>query len=530
MFGIVSRVLRDKKCYKHFRQSKSLPINNSEVMTTLITVKNALCRVGRHQSLKIEKLEIKQGEHWCFFGPNGSGKSLLANLLAARRIESGNYVQYPKGFEPGRDVHMVSFEEQQRLWERDNRLDISDYTDNAKDKGTSVLDLIKISRPAKDADQSLLDKLIEQLFLGTYLDKGIRFLSSGQVRRVLIARALYAVQSPAQLLILDDPLESIDISSQGAIRDTISEFLKEDFSSIQLCRRPRDILPGITHMAIMKELEIIEQGDIKTVERKDAYLHLLAHKPKLPQKIPGKMISKSVINGREPLIEMLDVKASYGDIQIFKGFSWSMLPNDHVLIEGPNGCGKSTLLSLIDGENHKAYRQNVTLFGHKKGSGETIWDLKSKFGVVSNELHNKYIKGWRVLDVVVSGFFDSIGLYDDSGSKEKEMATGWLSFLGIGSLVKNYYHEVSFGEQRLVLLARAMVKKPKILILDEPCVGLDDYHRRLILDVLDLIGEQTHTCLIYVSHVKEEKPACINSRLSFVPDDAGRYRIIAASD
>ena len=528
--GIVSRVLPDKKCYKHFHESKS-PINNSEVMTSLITINNALCRVGRHKSLKVEKLEIKQGEHWCFFGPNGSGKSLLANLLAGRRIESGNYVHYSNGFEPRRDLHIVSFEEQQRLWERDNRLDISDYTDSATDKGTSVLDLIKDSRPVKDEDQSLFDDLTEQLCLGPYLDKGIRFLSSGQVRRVLIARALYAFQpSSAQILVLDDPLESIDIGSQRTIRDAISEFLKEDFSSIQLCRRPSDILPGITHMAVMKELEIIEHGSIESVETKEAYLHFLAHKPTLPNNIPEKMISKHVAKEREPLIEMLDVKASYGEIQIFKGFSWSMMPSDHVLIEGPNGCGKSTLLSLIDGENHKAYGQNVTLFGCKKGSGETIWDLKSKFGVVSNELHNKYIKGWRVLDVVVSGFFDSIGLYDDSGAKEKEMAAEWLSLFGIESLVKNYYHEVSFGQQRLVLLARAMVKKPKILILDEPCVGLDDYHRQLILGVLDLIGKQTHTRLIYVSHVKEEKPSCINSRLSFVPDDGGGYRIVTSSD
>ena len=141
--------------------------------------------------------------------------------------------------------------------------------------------------------------------------------------------------------------------------------------------------------------------------------------------------------------------------------------------------------------------------------------------MVSNELHNKYLKGWRVLDVVVSGFFDSVGLYDQSGASERAIAKEWLDALGIGSLARSYYQEISFGQQRLVLLSRAMVKNPRILILDEPCVGLDNYHRALILSVLDLISKQTKTCMIYVSHTRDEMPNCINVRLSFIPDRAG---------
>ena len=186
------------------------------------------------------------------------------------------------------------------------------------------------------------------------------------------------------------------------------------------------------------------------------------------------------------LFEKLDLCVSAGDI---------------VQIEGPNGCGKSTLLNLINGENHKAYGQDVSLFGARKGSGETFWELKAKFGVVSNELHNKYQKGWRLLDVVVSGFFDSVGLYDDSGAQQVDEAKRWLSLVGLESHEARYYHELSFGQQRLALLARAMVKGPRILILDEPCVGLDDFHRIHILQLLDEIAKVTTTQLIYVSHV-----------------------------
>jgi molybdate transport system ATP-binding protein len=499
-------------------------------MATLITVNNASRRVGQRRRLRVEKLEIRQGEHWCFFGPNGSGKSLLANLLAKRHSDFGGSVIYLGGFEPSRDVHVVSFEEQQRLWERDNRLDMSEYADDVKDLGTTVLDLIKGSRPPKHEDSALLSKLIEQLLLGDYVRKGIRFLSSGQVRRALIARALYAFQpSTGQLLILDDPLESIDINAQLRVRDTISEFLRDGFSSIQLCRRHSDILPVATHLAVMESLHVVQQGVIDEVKKSESYVRLLSREPNLVRKIPGKESDKDIIEDQELLIKMTNISASYGGVTIFKGFDWSMRRGDYVLIEGPNGCGKSTLLSLINGENHKAYGQNITLFGRRKGSGETIWELKEKFGVVSNELHNKYIKGWKVLEVVVSGFFDSVGLYDESGTTEKEVATEWLSTLGIDSLASDYYHEVSFGEQRLILLARAMVKRPKILILDEPCVGLDDYYRQLILNVLDLIADQTRTNLIYVSHVKDEKPRCINVHLSFERNNDGSFRIITHS-
>jgi len=118
-----------------------------------------------------------------------------------------------------------------------------------------------------------------------------------------------------------------------------------------------------------------------------------------------------------------------------------------------------------------------------------------------------------------------VGLYDDSGSSESSAALSWLSALGVEQLAAHYYHELSFGQQRLVLLARAMVKHPAILILDEPCVGLDDYHRQLILQTLDAIAQQTDTKLIYVSHVVEEKPKCINQHIGFIASAAGGYTI-----
>ena len=130
-----------------------------------------------------------------------------------------------------------------------------------------------------------------------------------------------------------------------------------------------------------------------------------------------------------------------------------------------------------------------------------------------------------MLDVVVSGFFDSVGLYDDSGTQETDIAKSWLNALQILDLAKYFYHEISFGQQRLVLLARAMVKQPQILILDEPCVGLDEFHRILILDILDKIAEQFTTSILYVSHIEDEKPLCINRRLTFKRNATSGFQV-----
>lgn len=508
-----------------------VPVATSTPMSLLISVDNAQCRIARHSMLKIKHFSIEDGQHWCIFGPNGAGKSLLANLLAGKRIESGKYVKYEQNFDVAHDLHIVSFEEQQRLWQRDNRLDISEFSDSVQDQGTLVEELIRAVRSQAEQDDDLLQDLQRKLDLQALFGKGIRFLSSGQIRKVLIARALYAHRSGVpQLVILDDPLESIDRDSRQRITQCLEQSMTDSFCSLQLCRRQQDILPGVTHLALMDrvgdELKIVEQGLLADVSTGDGFTSLVDRSPVIANCLPAKPSGRPERSAStEPLIRLQNVTASYGELAVLRNIKWTMEPSHHVLIEGPNGCGKSTLLSLIDGENHKGYGQDVFLFGRRKGSGETVWDIKARFGIVSNELHNKYVKGWRVLDVVVSGFFDSVGLYDDSGAGEIELARQWLKALGIEELQQHYYHEISFGQQRMALLARAMVKHPEILILDEPCVGLDDYHRKLILQTLDLIASESDTRIIYVSHVEDEKPDCINQKLSFVESEAGGFTL-----
>lgn len=224
-----------------------------------------------------------------------------------------------------------------------------------------------------------------------------------------------------------------------------------------------------------------------------------------------------------PLLALNHVDVAYQDKQVLRDVNWHLNWGQHCLIAGPNGCGKSTLLSLLNGDNPKAYSQDITLFGAAKGSGESIWELKQRFGVVSMALHNAYVKGYRCIDVVMSGFQDSIGLYGDIGDKHLEVAERWLAVVDMSDYANIRYDQLSFGQQRMVLLARAMTKNPLILILDEPCIGLDEGNKKLFLGLIDRIAAETQTHILFVSHVADERPACINQTLQFVVHQEGGY-------
>lgn len=510
-------------------------------MDPLISIRDVSCRIAPQLTLQVGALSLHPGQHWCLFGGNGSGTSLLARLIRGQLIAGRAGVSYAPGFDPRRDILEVSFEEQRRFSEHDDRHDISDYDASASDVGTTVRRLVcgpaaqQVSAGAdadaekgdeKGDDEAALTALLTRLGIYPLIDRGIRYLSSGQMRRAMLARALY--QNP-NVLLLDNPLESIDRQTADVITRTLQAWMRNDNLLIVLARRKSGVLPGLTHMALMREtaydangrwireLSLHQSGPLSEVSRSDHYQALTEPRAigpdQLPPPCPGR--EPPALDADVPLVDLDGVDVGYGDRVLLESFHWQMRVGDHVLIEGPNGCGKSTLLALISGDNHKAYGQPVRLFGRQRGSGESVWQVKSRFGVVSNDLHQRYIKGWRVLDVVVSGFFDSLGLYDDSGSSEHNCARAWLRAVQLGDVHRAWYHELSFGQQRLVLLARAMVKHPAILILDEPCTGLDDYHCDLLLALLDRIAREGRTHLMFVSHTDGDTPACINRYLRF---------------
>jgi molybdate transport system ATP-binding protein len=211
---------------------------------------------------------------------------------------------------------------------------------------------------------------------------------------------------------------------------------------------------------------------------------------------------------------MKDVNISYNGVKVLRHIDWTVKKGEHWALLGPNGSGKTTLLSLILGDNPQAYANDINLFGRRKGSGESIWDIKKRIGLVSPELHLHYPRQFSCLDVVCSGFFDSAGLYRRCTDKQRGAALEWMDHMGLSPLAGARFGECSDGAQRMVLVARAMVKHPELLVLDEPCQGLDDRNRHRIVNRVEAIGKHFDTVVIFVTHDPDELPGIVTHVLN----------------
>jgi molybdate transport system ATP-binding protein len=283
-----------------------------------------------------------------------------------------------------------------------------------------------------------------------------------------------------------------------------------------------EIMSNISHVLLLKNGSVYQSGkrdEVLTKETLDGLYGLENSLPAQPGRLPhfsrarkDNSPDQSANGGKvagNVLIKMKDTTVRYRDVTVLDKVNWTVRQGDNWMILGPNGAGKTILLKLILGENLQAYANEIYLFGRKKGSGENVWDIKKNIGFISSELQARYPMHLSAFDVVCSGFFDSIGLYRLCSDEQKDMARTWIDTLGVANLADQKFGQLSHGQCQLVLIARAMVKSPVLLMLDEPCDGLDIANRDRLLKLLDIIGENTDTNLIYVTHHKAETLPCI---------------------
>lgn len=448
----------------------------------------------RHPLLHIEDFCIQSGECWAVIGRNGAGKQHLSQLLAGKLEVEQGFLQH--SFER---VRILSFESQQALYEKELRDDDSEFMEG-QDSGTTVRELLAL--------QGKLPQQLEFLRLEPLLDRGYRLLSSGEARKTLLAQALLA---EPDLLVLDEPFDSLDQDAMAHLDEFFAGLLKHGGPTMLFLLNTLDeVHEWHSHLAVMDKGELIAAGPTASL-REDSALQALLHfdagsLPDWPDALPAGPIP-------EVLVDLRQGQVRYGERVIFSGLDFTIQRGQHTLLTGPNGCGKSTLLGLVTGDHPQCYSNNLTIFGTRRGSGETIWELKRQLGIVSASLHRDHRVSGSALHIVLSGFHDSIGLYDAVTPDQIEHARCWLQLTGMEAKANVAFRQLSYGEQRLVLVARALVKQPALLILDEPTQGLDAVNRLRVLYFLEHMATQSLTTIVMVSHRLDEHLALFRQHI-----------------
>jgi len=444
---------------------------------------------------------IEPGQCWAILGPNGAGKSALGALLAGEgEIQSGMLTGVP-----GR-VSLVSLEAQARLIQAERDKDDSDITDVVF-AGTPLQEMLDESC----VDPVLQAKLVRRFDLTPLLARSFRQLSTGETRKFMLVQAL---ASHPELLILDEPFDGLDVRAVEILRECLAEQMTST-SLLFILNRFDEIPDFVTDMALLQQGALVQQiaaDDLPAVAQLAQLLHLQASELQLPERETA--VEEVALNPDQPLVEIRDARIAYGDHLVFEHLDWRIEPGQHWQLSGPNGSGKTCLLNLITGDNPQCYNNDIFVFGYQRGQGESIWDIKQHIGYVSSGLQWDYRVSVSVQNVILSGFYDSIGLYQTASDRQLEIARQWLALLGMTQRASASFQQLSFGDQRLLLIARAMVKHPPLLILDEPCLGLDDMNRQLVLALIEKICAESETAVVYVNHHASDRIKGINHYLA----------------
>ena len=455
---------------------------------------------------------LEEGEHIAIIGRNGAGKTMFVDMLTGKHPAFPDMVRY--GFdEPYNKLKYISFRDTYGgdndrtyfLQQRWNQMEIDEETPTVGSKLEEAYQLAGEDTPECRA----LQKHIYEIFhLEPLLDKYIILLSSGELRKYKLASSLF---TNPKVLIMENPFIGLDKETREQLKELLGMLAQEQGLQIILVLAKTDEIPEfITHIVEVKDLRVMPK--VNSGQWRVESVEFATAADSISKKSCGAVANSKLytLNSNLPIIHFNHVTIRYGARTILKDLDWTVMQGEHWALSGQNGSGKSTLLSLVCADNPQSYACDISLFGHKRGSGESIWDIKKHIGYVSPEMHRSYKQNIPSIEIVASGLKDTVGLYTRPKEDEKIQCRKWLNVFGIGNLEDRKFHEMSSGEQRLVLLARAFVKEPDLLILDEPLHGLDDINRKMVKDIVDDYCKNPEVTLIYVTHYQEELPKCID--------------------
>jgi molybdate transport system ATP-binding protein len=470
--------------------------------SALLQVEQLGVRLGGKHILQNISFTIAEGEALAITGPTGSGKTTLLKALAAQIFSAGS-IHYsdinghrPKLVLISRQHHFTnlsnlsSFYYQQRF----NSFD-------SEDARTAEQEL----HDAGASDQEIRE-ILQRFGILHIRHEPLIQLSNGEHKRFQIAKAIL---QRANWLLLDNPFTGLDIAARKILGDCLDSLAKSGVQ-ILLVTGPSDIPPVITHVCILKEGKLEKYLPAEDYRRSQTGV---SYRKKLDLEKLTSIRPAYHYPDFDMAVKMVNTSIEYQQRKILDNINWEVRKGEHWNLAGHNGSGKSTLLSLINGDNPQAFANEIYLFDRRKGSGESIWDIKRKTGFISPELHHYFETGTNCFDLVASGLFDTMGLFRKLNADQETLTLEWMNLLHVAQFTSRLFHTLSDGEQRLVLLARALVKNPPLLLLDEPCQGLDEVATAEFTGLINDICINLSKTLIYVSHYQAELPPCISNRL-----------------
>lgn len=465
-----------------------------------VHIANLSLQYGATAVLSNLNWHIVKGDHWVIGGRSGTGKSSLAKAIAGEgRGDSTIAINFDAASKLPAQAYYVSnwyqfanlegernFYYQQRYNKHQQNDTLTVYADMLHFGSKHGLDF-------QDAEPLLLALGFDDCRQTQLIE-----LSSGEHKKLQLIQALWLCP---QLLIVDEPFTGLDKASRANLLRLLDEAAAKG-STLILISNDQDLPSAINRYAEISDGKLVEVADAQSfntdaVRERKALPYFLQQEPEVSD---------------QTMVKLRDVSVRYGDKVVLKHINWTVKAGEKWLLQGPNGSGKSTLLSLLNGDHPQAYSADIWLFGHKRGSGESIWDIKEKLGIISPELHWYFDKSATVWHTVASGFYDSIGWFIDVKYEEKRKIEQLLDFFDLLEHKNQLLHTLPLGKQRLTLLARTIIKNPQLLILDEPCQGLDSAqttHFNAVIDELCAYGKT----LIYVRHYESQLPSCIDQRL-----------------